>query len=483
MLASLHVSQAVPAKPGAQVVQAGACQPTLGVWLHCWLVASQASSVHGSPSWQLAMPAHWRSLQMSPVVHASLSSHVAVLAAAMHTPPAQVSVLQGLPSSQFLAVPVQLVPTHASPNVQALLSVHVASTGSIWQPIAGAQSSLVHGLPSSQDAKVPAHRPTLHLSAIVHALPSSQELRSGAGIMWHLLLLPSHSPSRHLPSPGQVLSSVWPLQLLSRPSHFSTPPLLTTHDTHVPLAPQIFEAQSVLLVQAQPTDVQLLPSLPASPVASSLAMSSSMSSSLVPVTAGLQAARTMKRGRSSVRIFMAARCHKRGVSANRLSLGGPCGILRAPPEVAPVPAITPVPFTAKLRALAFLRCPNCRVGPMFRTPVHMHARCPNCDYQFDKGNGYFLGAMYASYGLSLAVCGAQTIGLLLAGASTLVTIVAAIVTACIVGPCFAFPYSRCAWVWAEREGHLHDGEEDVQKLKRDYMAARGMTVKPPQDPP
>ena len=120
---------------------------------------------------------------------------------------------------------------------------------------------------------------------------------------------------------------------------------------------------------------------------------------------------------------------------------------------------------------------------MFRTPVHMHARCPTCNYRFDKGNGYFLGAMYASYGLSLAVCGAQTIALLLAGFSTMVTVVAAVITACIVGPCFAFPYSRCAWVWAEGEGHLHDGEEDVQALKRAYMEARGMKVPPPPNLP
>ena len=144
--------------------------------------------------------------------------------------------------------------------------------------------------------------------------------------------------------------------------------------------------------------------------------------------------------------------------------------------------IAPISLPAKLRALALLRCPACRVGAMFRSPVHMNARCPHCNYQFDKGNGYFLGAMYASYGLSLAVCGIQTIALLLGGASTLVTVIAAICTACLVGPCFAFPYSRCAWVWAEREGHLHDGEEDVQALKRAYMEARGMKPKPPIDP-
>ena len=51
------------------------------------------------------------------------------------------------------------------------------------------------------------------------------------------------------------------------------------------------------------------------------------------------------------------------------------------------------------------------------------------------------------------------------------------------GHWFAFPYSRCLWIWAEREGHLHDGEEDPQALKRAYMAARGMKPKEPPDPP
>jgi hypothetical protein len=33
----------------------------------------------------------------------------------------------------------------------------------------------------------------------------------------------------------------------------------------------------------------------------------------------------------------------------------------------------------------------------------MHNRCPNCDLLFNREPGYFLGAMYISYGLALAV--------------------------------------------------------------------------------
>jgi len=33
----------------------------------------------------------------------------------------------------------------------------------------------------------------------------------------------------------------------------------------------------------------------------------------------------------------------------------------------------------------------------------MHDRCPVCDLKFDREPGYFLGAMYVSYGLGLVI--------------------------------------------------------------------------------
>ncbi len=52
------------------------------------------------------------------------------------------------------------------------------------------------------------------------------------------------------------------------------------------------------------------------------------------------------------------------------------------------------------------KCPNCDKGdvfkntPIFQLPV-MHERCPDCNYYFDREPGYFLGAMYISYGLAV----------------------------------------------------------------------------------
>ena len=51
-------------------------------------------------------------------------------------------------------------------------------------------------------------------------------------------------------------------------------------------------------------------------------------------------------------------------------------------------------------------CPRCRKGPMFRPFsfrhwLDMYTVCPVCDLKFDREQGYFLGAMYVSYGLSI----------------------------------------------------------------------------------
>ena len=41
----------------------------------------------------------------------------------------------------------------------------------------------------------------------------------------------------------------------------------------------------------------------------------------------------------------------------------------------------------------------------------MNARCPACDLKFEREEGYFLGAMYISYGLALAMILAIGLGL------------------------------------------------------------------------
>jgi len=62
----------------------------------------------------------------------------------------------------------------------------------------------------------------------------------------------------------------------------------------------------------------------------------------------------------------------------------------------------------KVAQIARLKCPNCGKAkvfypnkvPFFGIPK-MRETCEACGYRFDREPGYFLGAMYVSYGLAV----------------------------------------------------------------------------------
>ena len=61
-----------------------------------------------------------------------------------------------------------------------------------------------------------------------------------------------------------------------------------------------------------------------------------------------------------------------------------------------------------LRGIIRQRCPRCRLGTIFCDSIFrgfpkMCERCRVCDLKFQREEGYFLGAMYISFGLALAV--------------------------------------------------------------------------------
>ncbi len=65
-----------------------------------------------------------------------------------------------------------------------------------------------------------------------------------------------------------------------------------------------------------------------------------------------------------------------------------------------------------------MKCPKCGVSKVFEDKgdkfiafPEMHKKCPNCEYRFDREPGYFLGAMFVSYGLAVGE-GLVTFGLL-----------------------------------------------------------------------
>jgi uncharacterized protein (DUF983 family) len=65
-------------------------------------------------------------------------------------------------------------------------------------------------------------------------------------------------------------------------------------------------------------------------------------------------------------------------------------------------------ITSTLRSVISQLCPRCRTGKIFRASIFrglpkMNERCAACGLKFEREEGYFLGAMYISYGIALAM--------------------------------------------------------------------------------
>lgn len=69
-----------------------------------------------------------------------------------------------------------------------------------------------------------------------------------------------------------------------------------------------------------------------------------------------------------------------------------------------------MPEAGKLGAILACKCPRCRRGEVFthtamnlRKFDHMHKTCPSCGLYYETEVGLFWGAMYISYGFSVAI--------------------------------------------------------------------------------
>jgi uncharacterized protein (DUF983 family) len=104
-----------------------------------------------------------------------------------------------------------------------------------------------------------------------------------------------------------------------------------------------------------------------------------------------------------------------------------------------------------LGAICRRRCPRCRRGDIFRSGTVMNATCPACGLQFEREPGYFVGAMYFSYLLSVVFLAGMFFLLrwfMPAWSSQWVALVAVILFLPFVG--MTFRYSRTLWIYYDR---------------------------------
>ncbi len=105
-----------------------------------------------------------------------------------------------------------------------------------------------------------------------------------------------------------------------------------------------------------------------------------------------------------------------------------------------------------------LRCPRCGRGDVFDGPFRMRSECPVCGLRFEREPGYFVGAIYINYGVTVvsALAGYFALGAWLdpwVGWQLLVW--GAFV---VVFPLWAFRYSKALWLAVD---HLVDPPDEL----------------------
>jgi uncharacterized protein (DUF983 family) len=102
--------------------------------------------------------------------------------------------------------------------------------------------------------------------------------------------------------------------------------------------------------------------------------------------------------------------------------------------------------TGRLRALLRLRCPRCLGGAVFYGFWGMYPFCSDCQLQYEREPGYFLGAMYISYGMTMALSFPLVVLLVfLGGLSIQAFLVVLLLLVFLLSP-LLFRYSRILWL-------------------------------------
>jgi uncharacterized protein (DUF983 family) len=124
-------------------------------------------------------------------------------------------------------------------------------------------------------------------------------------------------------------------------------------------------------------------------------------------------------------------------------------------------------FPGMLWALIRARCPNCRVGQIFRGSVTMNDPCPVCGLIFQREEGYFLGAMYCSYLISSVLLSA----FYFIADAVLPTMRGELLMLLVLIPFLplipaVFRYSRVMWIYFERTGSPVDESAGAYEKSR-----------------
>jgi uncharacterized protein (DUF983 family) len=93
-----------------------------------------------------------------------------------------------------------------------------------------------------------------------------------------------------------------------------------------------------------------------------------------------------------------------------------------------------------------LRCPICGIGKIFRNFINMAPACTVCGFVYEREQGYFIGAMYINYGVTVLaiMAGWIILELVVKVPSDLLVWLLGIIAIGI--PICFYPYSKALWM-------------------------------------
>lgn len=116
-----------------------------------------------------------------------------------------------------------------------------------------------------------------------------------------------------------------------------------------------------------------------------------------------------------------------------------------------------------LAALLRQLCPRCREGRLFGSLFGMHRACPACGADLEREPGYFLGAMYFSYGFGVVLLALPVGWMIIERTDPLLVIGVSLGALLLLAPAL-FRYSRVTWLHFD---HLFDPLPDCPDGGRD----------------
>ncbi|RXG16029.1 putative protein DUF983 [Leeuwenhoekiella aestuarii] len=101
------------------------------------------------------------------------------------------------------------------------------------------------------------------------------------------------------------------------------------------------------------------------------------------------------------------------------------------------------------------KCPNCKEGAIFESnhqlfSFHvpkMHTHCKTCNLKFEKESGFFIGAMYVSYGITVAEFLSIFVLMHFVFNTSLMTAFLIVVAVIILASTFNFKLARTLWIY------------------------------------